>query len=440
MLSTWCCIVVHVCLVSASNTSCPTWFYYSKSTQQCECGELTNGRIHCNQQEMKVEIADGYCATSTGQEGQYYAGNCPLRHTENKTDRMFSELPSDPDLLNDTMCGPYNRKGLLCGRCIDGYGPAVYSLDMKCANCSRLSTGYAISLYLVLEFIPITLFFICVVIFRLDITAGPLLGYVIFCQAYVFTLIQRVLYMHDYILSHVPTPLRVLFYSSLSLSGSWILQFFRFVVPPFCISEKLTGIHIQILNLVTAIYPLVLVVITCILMELHARNCRIIQSIWKPFSALLSRLQITVTTDAIIHALATFILLSAITLTYNMNSIFSQNFVSQSIDGTVYKIVLSSDPTIVWFSHKHIPYMLIAVVPFIFLVLIPSLLLCAYPTRIYGCLSRFISARKQLAITAFAEALHNCFKDGLNGTRDYRALAGLFVLADIVFFCNRLHY
>ena len=207
-------------------------------------------------------------------------------HSENKTDRMFSELPSDPYLLNDTMCGPYNRKGLLCGRCIDGYCPAVYSLDMKCANCSRLSTGHAISLYLqlVLEFIPITIFFICVVIFRLNITAGPLLGYVIFCQAYVFsTMMQRVLYMHDYILSHVPTPLRVLFYSSLSLSGSWILQFFRLVVPPFYISEKLTGIHIQILNLVTAIYPFVLVVITCILMELHARNCRIIQSIWKPF-------------------------------------------------------------------------------------------------------------------------------------------------------------
>ena len=30
-----------------------------------------------------------------------------------------------------------------------------------------------------------------------------------------------------------------------------------------------------------------------------------------------------------------------------------------------------------------------------------------------------------MAITAFAEALHSCFKDGLNGTRDYRALAGV---------------
>ena len=51
-----------------------------------------------------------------------------------------------------------------------------------------------------------------------------------------------------------------------------------------------------------------------------------------------------------------------------------------------------------------------------------------YPTRIYGHLSRFLSARKRLAITTFAEALHNCFKDGLNGTRDYRALAGWLIV------------
>ena len=32
---------------------------------------------------------------------------------------------------------------------------------------------------------------------------------------------------------------------------------------------------------------------------------------------------------------------------------------------------------------------------------------------------------------AFAKALHNCFKDGLNDTRDYRALAGLLILLGI---------
>ena len=425
-------VFVHV-HVSASNTSCPTWFYYNNVT--CECGQLSGWEVRCNQQEGKAEIADGFCATSTEQEGLYYAGDCPFRHTENNTDRLYSEMPSDPDLLNDTMCGPYNRKGVLCGRCIDGYGPAVYSLDMKCANCSKISAVSAISLYLFLELIPITLFFMCVVFFRLSIISGPLLGYVLFCQSFIFAM-QNGLYIYKYILSHSHVFLTALLKFSLILCSSCILQFLRFTTPPFCISTKLTGIHIQMLNLVTAIYPVLLVIITYILMELHARNYRIIHILWKPFSFLANKLKITsVTSDAVIHAFATFILLSASTLTFNTINVFCVNSVRKSTDETVHKVILFYDPTITAYSHEHILYGVLAVVPFILLVLIPSLLLCVYPTRIYGCLSRVVSGRKRLAITAFVEALNNCFKDGLNGTRDYRALAGLFLNYGLVAMC-----
>ena len=383
---TWFCIrvflvvFVHSSSVSASNTTCPTWFYYNNET--CECGWQFDGKVHCNQQEMTAEIIDGFCATSTEQEGLYYVGYCPLGHTNNNTDRMHSELPSDPDLLNDTMCGPYNRKGLLCGRCIDGYGPAVYSLDMKCADCSNISTGSAISLYLFLELIPITLFFLCVVIFRFNITAGPLLGYVLFCQIY-YTAVQHEIYIYDYIVSHVPTAVWIL-----TLCGIWDLQFFKLVISPFCISSKLTGIDIQMLNLVTAIYPVLLVIITWILMELHARNYRIIHILWKPFSIVVNKLKITaVTSDAVIHAFATFILLSATTLSYTVATIYNPAPVYRSTDGGTYKHVLYYDPTITVFSHKHVIYLVLSVMPFILLVLIPSLLLCVYPTRIYECLS-----------------------------------------------------
>ena len=429
--STWCILVVHVYLssVSASNTSCPTWFYYNNTTHQCECGSQIGEHVQCNQLEGKAQIMNGFCATSTEQEGLYYAGYCPFSHTENSTNRMFSELPSDPDRLNEVMCGPYNRKGLLCGECIDGYGPAVFSPYKKCENCSKLSTGFAVSLYLFLELTPITLLFVCVVVFRLNITAGPLLWYVLFCQIYIFAL-QVNLYLYEYILSHVSPPLQILFYSSLILSSSWIMQFFTFVIPPLC---SLTNIHIELLSLVPAVYPIVLVIITCILMELHARNYRIIHMIWKPFGIFLSKLKITtVTGDAVIQAFVTFILLSASTLTFNVSTILRHSPVYRSTDGIVHETVVYSDPTIIRFSERHVLYILTAAVPYISLVLIPSLLLCVYPTRIYRCLSRSLSARRRLAITAFAEALHNCFKDGLNGTRDYRALVGIVLIVEIM--------
>ena len=157
-------------------------------------------------------------------------------------------------------------------------------------------------------------------------------------------------------------------------------------------------------------------------MELHARNYRIVGILWKPFRIILSKANITaVTSDAVFHAFASFIFLSNISLMSTANEV--GNFINVW-NSTAYfqKKVLYNDPTVEW--NTSIPYILIAAVIFLFFSLIPSLILCIYPTRLYRYLSRFLSARKRLAITAFAEALHNCFKDGLNGTRDYRAMAG----------------
>ena len=47
-------------------------------------------------------------------------------------------IPNNASQLDEVTCGPYNRGGLLCGEYKDGYGPAVYSFDMTCANCSSL--------------------------------------------------------------------------------------------------------------------------------------------------------------------------------------------------------------------------------------------------------------------------------------------------------------
>ena len=102
--------------------------------------------------------------------------------------------------------------------------------------------------------------------------------------------------------------------------------------------------------------------------------------------------------------------------------------VFSNISGSVYKKVLYNDPNIEYDSREHILYFLLALIQCLFLVFLPSLLLFLYPTRLYRWISQFISARKQLAITTFVEALNHCFKDGLNDTRDYRALAGFLIV------------
>ena len=68
------------------------------------------------------------------------------------------------------------------------------------------------------------------------------------------------------------------------------------------------------------------------------------------------------------------------------------------------------------------------------LVVCPGLLISLYPTRLYGKLSsQCLSARKQLAIKIFVETVNCGFKDGLNGTRDYRMIPGVLILLGLTY-------
>ena len=423
MALTWiifCCMVLVLPAVSDSDYTCPTWFHFSNSTQKCEC-KLHVGGVWCLGLEY-VQIVYSSCATFSGQEGVFYAGRCPYSYKFNHSNGMYSVLPSDPDLLNEAMCGPYNRKGLLCGECIDGYGPWVYTLNKKCVDCSKFSMSSATCLYLLVEFVPILLFFLCMTMFHLDLTSGPMLGYVVFCQ------------MMSYVFEALPARVYDIIHSSLSIRISifitefWNLNFCKTIIPPFCISDKLTELHVVFLNSVGAIYPLLIAIISLILIDLHSKQYKVIVILFKPLGFVFKLTNgKAITSGAVIHTFASFLFLSSTKMFFVFMTLIKPVQVFSSISGSVYKKVLYSDPSIEFYSHEHLLYFLLALIQCLFLVFLPSLLLFLYPTRLYRWISQFISARKQLAITTFVEALNHCFKDGLNGTRDYRALAGFLI-------------
>ena len=425
MALTWtifCCVVLVLPAVSDGNYTCPTWFYFSNITQRCECGVSVRG-LRCHQQIMEVGISFDYCATFSGQEGVFYYGHCPYSYMFNHSIKLYSLLTSEPDLLNEAMCGPYSRKGLLCGECIDGYGPGVYTLDRKCVDCSKFSMSSAICLYLLVEFVPVLLFFLCVTVFRLDLTSGPMLGYVVFCQmmSYLFEALPAI--VHNILNSSLPIQICLL------ITEFWNLNFCKTIIPPFCISEKLTELHVLFLNSVSAIYPLLIAIITLILIHLHSRQYKVIVILFKLLGVVLKLTNgKAITSDAVIRTFASFLFLSSTKTFFIFFTIAEPVVVISSISGSVYKKVLYSDPSFDYYNHEHILFLLLVLIQCLFFVFLPSLLLFLYPTRLYRWISQFISARKQLAITTFVEALNHGFKDGLNGTRDCRALAGFLIV------------
>ena len=97
----------------------------------------------------------------------------------------------------------------------------------------------------------------------------------------------------------------------------WSLDFFRHLIPPFCVDRRITNIHVIILKLILAFYPLVLILLTYILIELHARNFYLIVKLWRPFNRCVAKVRRSYDPKAsIFNAFSTFFLLSFSKMTF----------------------------------------------------------------------------------------------------------------------------
>ena len=409
-----------------SSSKCHTWWFADhNSSGGCRCGSELNGRLICHD-NYSVDISAGVCITYNGEnESALVVGDCAYGSHSKMISRKYSRLPSNQTDVNSSQCNTYHREGLFCGKCKRGYGPAVYSFNLDCADCERMPTALAITCYMLLELTPITIFFIIILVFHFNLMTGPILGYVMYCQAVINTL-QYSMYLYSSLFYNVPPVLAILGHLSLALSGIWNLDFFQFTIPPFCISEKLTEIHLHMLGFVSSLYPLFLVIVSYSVIELNAR-----------YGCTSKCMRCMLTSDenvkhSIIHAFATFTMLS-MSMTMCRGYAILQTTTVLDIHGSVLKKVLFCDPSIEMYSPQHSPYVVISLTIVTLLVVFPALFVCVYPTRFYNKVTHFISARKQLSLKIFAETVHCGFKDGLNNTRDYRMLPGVIILAGFAF-------
>ncbi len=127
-------IALQVVLVSSQ--ACPTWFI--RQENKCECGQQINTILQCSNAENKTEIIDGFCLTYNN--GTEHFGACPY-NTRSQLYKL-NDVPSDVSKLDEEMCGPLNRTGLLCSHCQPGLGPAVFSYYKECKECMPQPLGW----------------------------------------------------------------------------------------------------------------------------------------------------------------------------------------------------------------------------------------------------------------------------------------------------------
>ena len=152
-----------------------------------------------------------------------------------------------------------NRKDRVCSECIDGFGLAIVSPSYRilCSNCTS-KDWYGVLLYLLLEFGPVTVLYLIILVFQISMTTAPMTCFIMYCQS-VVVVIDLVYDVVDPDMSqkiftldeHSKLFLNVI----LTILDFWNLRFFHYLLPPLCVSSRLKAIHILFLGYVSALYP-----------------------------------------------------------------------------------------------------------------------------------------------------------------------------------------
>ena len=413
-----------------THLECSPGFIHNDILNTCECYPSIN--VKCNGDEAILRF--GRCLTYKEGEGTFLGLCISFRvHDRNVTDAVYIRLPRNNTELNDYICGPMNRKGLACRECIDGFSPALTSFGYQCSNCS--DAWYGVPLFLFLEFVPITIFYIFVLLSRISITTAPMSSFILFSQlaAHVFTIFVNLTAAIEN--EHGST---ISFFIKLatSLYGIWNLDFFRYVIPPFCISPHLRLYHVFILYYISAFYPLVLIFITWICIQLHSQN-KI-----KPLSWLWNQLKRTCccvhtgeeSKNTIVDVFAAFFLLSYTKLAYSSLYFLLYNNITKN--GQNFLVVSAIDHGIEYFNRSHAPIAIFALIIFCGPTVIPVIILSLFPVKAFRSLQQKlkISGHSRAALNHFVERFLSCYKDGLQGGKDMRSFVCLpFLLRLSVF-------
>lgn len=428
-------LTVSVCSYGNKVTnSCPVWFNYDNNKSMCLCSPGIEGYISCCQTEQYSLLHLGKAIGERN--GSALVAHIPYIYPQHLVgNNMLIKLNWNISEELHHLCSQLNRESTsqhnyYCSHCKKHYGPAIYSFGIQCAKCYRF-TG--LIKYIFLQIFPISIFYGAVLIFKIDLTRPNMLHYVIFCNVvtvmfrYCGGLVMSYLYSH----SILPVVMKI----SLTMSGVWALDFLRFVVPPFCFSEKLHDCVIPFFDFFPALYLLILTLTILILIKLHNYRIRVVLWLWRPFKKLFLLLKLNHNPiEAVAHTYATFFLLyfpktvAMAILTALTSPAFTQN-ATENVD----RLTVFYDPSRKYFDPRHITIVMTVFITAAVLIFPAVFLVILFRTSSF---QRFYHAKIghqfQVILRVFTQTFENGYKDGSRGTKDYRPMTGILFLCLIL--------
>ena len=412
----------------SDNSECPTWFVCN-STNVCQCGNEHYQVIVCDEKSYSSAVLVCYCVTYDGESRSTYLGMCPYSCDDHRNfTRIYEALPANEEhLLNGSICRNFNRAGLLCGDCKEGYSPFVLSYNLSCVRCPDGHKNWW--KFVLVGLISLTFFYCFVVIFNINVTSSRLHGVVWFSQVLSTPAMTRV----TLLAVHTKYPNYLLAGKVfISLYSFWNLDLLRSVIPDICLN--VTTLQALALDYLLALYPFLLIVLSYLAIRLYDSKFHFTAVVWRPFRVLLANFRESMNVrTSVIDSFATFFLLSYVKVLSVSSDLLIPTQIYQ-LDSNISTLGLYYSPTVAYFGKEHLPYAILAMIFLMLFVCIPVITLLLYPFKSF---QRFLSLFpfNWHFLHAFVDSFQGCYKDGTEpGTFDCRWFSTLMLLLRLVLF------
>ena len=403
--------------VNVTMNHCPPGFSYDPARRYCQCNG-TGRFVECDDKTHQATIAKNIWMgklNESNASSEYEVVICPPYSYCARRDEVYTNLTYS--LENEDMCAPH-RKGILCGECELGYGPAVNSPEYACAICSH--TGRNAFYYVLTAYVPLTVLFISLVIFDIRLTSGPANAFIVYSQVIVttFTLdanggipIYQIFNItvnatsddYGYFLQAYKYPYHI-----------FNLNFIEQLLPPLCLSDQFNTLTVLMLESIVAVMPFVMIlaiIIAIRLKDIFCLNC----------AANSTRMWSRRISNALLPSFASFLLLS-----YTKFSLISTELVqSVKFKHDVRRLYLAAQLESLYTYQS-----IFGIVILCTFVAITPILLLDYPVRvlewIVGKSSILHKLYPQTKVHILLDTFQGCYK------KNTRFFAGVYFLFRLV--------
>ena len=331
------------------------------------------------------------------------------------------------EALNSFTCKIFNRQSIYCKQCLDGYAPAPFTDGNSCFNCSEHKYLWILNLFL--QTIMTTCLYVLFIPLQINGASSPF--NVIFTYSQLVVLGMKLDGTLKSVFVCIVGPR--LFDVIMTILGLFNLDFFHSFLPPSCVSTSMNAIDTLFFDYIIAIYPLCLTLFFFLCIKLHDRKNLLIFVLVYPLRCCFKRFCTNWDPkQTILKTFTTFFLLSfskMFLISINLTLVVQP----YNVRGDVIRnsTVLLYDPSIMAFHSKHIPYVILAISTTVFFILLPILTLLFYPTRCFRKCITLLGFRRWDILHNIMDIFHGPFKDGTEGTPDYRYFSALYLLLRI---------